>query len=168
MNMMSFQAGRRRALHRPKLHVNTWPISTEAISRPWILLKYDHYQSPRSHVKLDRTALSEGPNLHANTWPHPLPFSHRTCFDFFSKLFQGGTKGLNAVPPHPHTPDGPKTGSYFFCFDYLPPFLHQGGWANSFFVLDGLTYTPTRDPRLYRSCILYQSQRSYYYVFGYY
>jgi hypothetical protein len=32
----------------------------------------------------------------------------------------------------------------------------------------GLTYMPTRDPRFYRSCILYQLQRSYYYVFGYY
>jgi hypothetical protein len=66
---MSCQAGLSRALHRPNLLANTWPITTEALSRLWTLLKHDHYQTIQCHVKLDGTAFSDGPNLHANTWP---------------------------------------------------------------------------------------------------
>jgi hypothetical protein len=166
---MSCQAGRSRALPRPNLLANTWPITTEALSRPWMLLKHDHYQTPRCHVKLEWAARSDGPNQHTNTWPQACTVQSTLLFLlFFRNLLQGGTMCLTAVSPSLHTPDGPKTGYYFFCFDYLPPFFHQDGWANSFFRLDGLTYMPTRDPRMYRSCILYQSQRSYYYVIGYY
>jgi hypothetical protein len=66
---MSCQAGRSRALRVPNLLANTWPITKEALWRPWILLKHDHYQSPQCHVKVDGAARSDGPNLHANTWP---------------------------------------------------------------------------------------------------
>jgi hypothetical protein len=66
---MSCQAGRNRAIRSPNLLANTWPITTKALSHPWILLKHDHYQSLRCHVKVDGAARSDGPKLHANTWP---------------------------------------------------------------------------------------------------
>jgi hypothetical protein len=106
---MSCQAGRSRALHGPNPYVNTWPVTTDALSYLWTLLKHNHYQSPRYHVKLEGAFT----NLHdvTTSWtepraptgvtymltrdPQPLQFSLYACFNlFFRNLLQGGTKDL--------------------------------------------------------------------------
>jgi hypothetical protein len=111
----------------PNLHSNKWPITTEALSRPWILLKHDHYQSPRCHVKLNRAVRSDGPNLHANSWPPASTVQSSFLFLLFSsKPSSGWYKELNCSTSTLPYAGWTQDRILLFLFRLPPIFLSSG------------------------------------------